>query len=1137
MVTFTNAAASEMRQRILDAIYRKIEEDPDDTHLQKQITLLGKANICTIHSFCLDIIKNNFFEIDISPNFKIGEQAELELLKQDVIEDIMENKYEQEEPIFLKLIDTYTGYQKDDELKELVLKIYNYIQSSPFPEKWLQEQIEELNLDKDFGSTKWGEVILQEVQEEVDSAKLELNNIKKKIEKYPEMEKFLSTITSDIDSINSIIISNWDNAFYKLQDLKWDRWPTDKKVTISVKDEAKEQRNKVKEKIKNITSKILVKDSKEANEDLKEMYSILKGLQELVLEFSKQYNNKKREKNIIDFHDIEHYALKILVDKPENGVEKPSHIAKQYSNKFKEIAIDEYQDSNLVQEYILTMVSNKNNIFMVGDVKQSIYKFRQARPELFLEKYNTYVLKEEPKNKENLKIQLFKNFRSRKNVLDITNTIFTSIMNKELGDIDYNQEEFLNLGADFPKKNEELYKTELNIIETKEEEKEELDEEIQEDEVQRVEKIELEAKLVAKKIKELIEGKYQIWDKDVGYRNITFKDMVILLRATTVQSPVFEKELLELNIPVFSDTSTSYLDTIEIQTILNLLKILDNPLADIPLVSVLKSPIGGFSDNELVQIRINQKHMSFYQSILNYIGIQEDDISIRLRKFIKQLNEWRSKQEYLPLDELIWKIYKDTGYFHYVSLMPNGQLRQANLKLLFEQAKQYETASFKGLYNFIHFMDKLKLNHGEIGSAKIIGENEDVVRIMSIHKSKGLEFPVVFLCNIGKQFNMQDLNQKILLHQDLGLGPNYIDSEMRIEYPTLAKEAIKLKLKRENLAEEMRILYVGLTRAKEKLVLVGTTNDIEKDFFKKTEKLELYSSHTNKINQNVIKPYNSYLDWIELVYLNQKEEIQKILELKTYTKDEILNKTENEPLVKPIELKYMQINNEKFKEIQEKLDWKYPYQNQVSIPTKTSVTKIKEEQNTEELDIQKVQMQIPNFMKDDIPVTPARRGTLTHLCLQELDEKQEYTIEKIQNLIQILLDTNRITQKEAQAIQIQKIVNYTKSKLYKQLQNAKIIKKEQPFYVQLPANEIIDTISTQKVLVQGIIDLYYENNQGELILVDFKTDYVENNDENILIKKYEKQLKLYQYALEESLQRKVNKIIIYSIYLDKEIKI
>ena len=774
VVTFTNAAASEMRERVLDAIYKKLEDNPDDDNLQRQITLLNKASICTIDSFCLEVVRNNFYELDnISPNFRIADTAEIELLKQEVIEDIFEAKYEEENEDFTKLINTYTSYRDDTPLKELILKIYSYIQSNPFPEKWLHEKIEMFNLKDelgiDFANTPWGEELLKEINDELIDSLTSLETVSNSLYCEPELEKFWQTIRNDIDMLQTLKnnLGAWDKAYEINQNLKFVTWPR-QKVDSEIKDNAKIERDEVKKKLSKVLDKILICDSKQANEDIYDMYKILSKLEKIILEFGKEFLKRKRDKNIVDFNDIEHLALNILL-KEENGKIIPTEVAKRYQEKFVEIAIDEYQDSNLVQEYILNSVSNGNNVFMVGDVKQSIYKFRQAMPELFLDKYQTYQNKEYRKQEDNLKIQLFKNFRSREKILKFTNIIFQDIMSSILGDIEYNEEEYLNLGADYLEINQDL-KTEIDVINIAEEQDSEVKEKQEDEEQERFEDVELEAKFVANKIKKLIDEKFQVWDRKKNtYRDIEYKDIVVLLRSTSNLAPLYEQEILSQDLLVFSDSSQEYLDSIEIQTTMSLLKIIDNPIQDIPLVTVLRSFIGKFSDDELVQIRLSDKFDDFYTCMKKASIDVGKELKEKIENFLGKLESWRKEQEYLALDELIWKIYMDTGFYNYVGLMPNGNLRQANLKMLFQKAKKYENANFKGLYNFINFIDKLKLSSGDLGSAKLIGENDNVIRIMSIHKSKGLEFPVVFLSSTGKQFNLMDLNQNLLLHQDMGI--------------------------------------------------------------------------------------------------------------------------------------------------------------------------------------------------------------------------------------------------------------------------------------------------------------------------------------------------------------------------------
>ena len=882
---------------------------------------------------------------------------------------------------------------------------------------------------------------------------------------------------------------------------------------------------------------------------------------------------------MVDFSDVEHFALKILLD--ENG--NPTEIAKKYQSKFDEIAIDEYQDSNLVQEYILTSISKGNNIFMVGDVKQSIYKFRQARPDLFLSKYKTYKLKQNKTENDDLKIQLFKNFRSRKEVLDFSNLIFSKIMTEELGELNYTEEEYLNLGADYKDTGEDL-KTEIDIItidnKEDEEEPEELEVEVDENEdtqdeefkteVERKEDIEVEAMFVANKIKQLIDNKFQVYDaKAKEKRDIKYKDIVVLLRSTKISAPIFEKKIIKLGIPVFSDSSSEYLESLEIQTIMNLLKIIDNPLQEIPLVATMRSTIGGFTDNELVEIRLSDKYDNFYNTLLKSKKDVSEQLRNKINKFLEQIEMWRKEQEYLSLDELIWKIYNDTGYFNYVGLMRNGELRQANLKMLFERAKQCESISFKGLYNFINYIEKIKTSSKDMDSAKIIGENDDVVRIMSIHKSKGLEFPVVILANSGKQFNLQDLNSKILLHPELGIGVKYIDYDMQITYDTLSKRAIKNKMKIETLSEEMRVLYVALTRAKEKIIITGLAKKEKQD--KMLENVEKY----DELNIMLLSKSKSYLDWITLVHLYYEQTMESLATWNVLQKEDIIKmcatqepeKEENKTDEILKKLNEFKIEDVKANEIQKLLEYQYKYSDATIIPTKTSVTEIKEmkksalgekskkeaentkmkqcvfrEENESEKEniVSKVEFPKPKFLQSDekTEISNAEKGTLIHLCMQKLDiNKKEYTIQDVKELLDKLVAKKTITEQEANAINIKKIYQFTKSNIWQEMTEAQVVEREKPFYINIPAQEIYEKDLEEKVLVQGVIDLYYISSNGELVLVDFKTDYVPDKNEQILIERYSSQLQLYKRALESATGKRVDKTYIYSTYLEKEIKI
>ncbi len=1230
VVTFTNAAASEMRERILDAIYKKLEEDPNNEHLQRQITLLNLSNICTIDSFCLEVVKSNFYELEnMSPNFRIADTPEIELLKEEVLEDLFEEKYEQEDEDFASLITTYTTYRDDTPLKDLVKKIHNYIYSNPFPQKWLHEKVEMFNLkeqglmEKDFKETIWGSELLKELEEECIRDMDVLDDVQNSLSGDNDLDVYYQIILSDINQIKNLknSLDSWDKAYEVSKNTTLVKWST-KRIKSEIKDEAKKMRDMVKTNFNDKRSQILISNSLGATQDLYDMYQKLHKLENLINEFDTRFSNKKRERNIVDFTDVEHMALHILV-KEENIENKtcvvPTEIAKKYAEKFQEIAIDEYQDSNEVQEYILSSVSRGNNIFMVGDVKQSIYKFRQAMPELFLKKYKTYENVKDENKKDDIdlnlelskdayqkgtKIQLFKNFRSRGNVLKFTNLIFENIMSEELGDVNYTEEEYLNLGATDFKENGQDLKTEIDIIDTANTEnfegiqktnyensyiedfdyiEDEFDEEDEDNqgfkqEREHLEDIEIEAKYIANKIKELITQGFQVYDRKAKeFRNICPKDIVILLRSTKNKANIYEQELIKKNLPVFSDSTQEYLNTVEIETIMSLLKIIDNPIQDIPLVTVLRSPIASFTDNELVQIRLSDKYDNFYECMQKAKVNVDINLKNKIGDFLNKLEDWRKEQEFLALDELIWKLYLDTGYYNYVGLMPNGVQRQANLKVLFERAKQYESASFKGLYNFINFIEKLKLSSGDLGSAKIIGENDDVIRIMSIHKSKGLEFPVVFLANSNKQFNKQDIRKDdVLLHQKYGLGIKYIDYNMQLRYETIARQLVKTKIEEENLSEEMRILYVALTRAKEKIYITATGKDIGKKMETLQKNVEIYQKENGKIKSGVLKKGISYLEWILQVYLYNKEKTEEMAKINILQKAELKDlwqKKEDEVAEKTDIEKELDLSKDVFlsdkvmaESVRKNLEFKYPFEMSTKLQTKMSVSEIKKRQGEEILEdengILDIQLAKPKFLQEDSerPLTGAQKGTIMHLCMQRLDINKDYDFKDVERFVNDLEQNNIITKKEREAIYLQNIYKYTQSSIWKELRTAKKIEREKPFYILLPSEEIyknnqndfennekifegeekedisnLKNGNTDKILVQGIIDLYYINQNDELVLLDYKTDFARSEEQ--LVKKYKVQLDIYKRALQMALGRKVDKVYIYSLYLQKAISV
>lgn len=1201
VVTFTNAAASEMKEKLLNKLYEAIDKEPDNKNLQRQINLINRAHISTIHSFCLDVIRNNFFELGISANFRVGDETEIEIMKEEAIEKVFEDNYESENEDFQLLLNMYTSYKDDKPLKDIILKMYDFIASIPFPEKWLDDAIKDYDVkEKDFSDTKWGKIIIDYTKSTIEGYLKNLEQAKKTLEGNQNLIDFYENIKKEIVFYQTIDYSSWDKIFYQINSKEKNDWPRKSKLDEYEK-ELKEEAKKIRDSVKNDFEKKLLKlysySSDDAILDITSMKKILIIIQKLLNEFKTEFTDRKREKNVVDFSDIEHLALKLLIN--EDGTK--TEIAKKYD--FEEIMCDEYQDSNLVQEQILKSVSNGHNIFMVGDVKQSIYRFREARPDLFLNKYEMYKPANgtEKELKDDTKILLYKNFRSRENVVDFVNTVFQSIMSKALGEIDYTKNEYLNFAASFDEPKIDC-RTEIYVIETENQEieedtsknikgvessentieafsniakvqenmagenvkekndentkariekntKEKIDEEIENDDEIAVDKAVLEARLIAKKIKEL------------NQQGIEYKDIAILLRSPSVTAPVYEKELTEEGIPIFTDTSEDYLSSIEIDTIMSLLKIIDNPLQDIPLVTVMRSVIGGFSDNELIEIRLHKNVGAYYYAVKSVLEDKEEsELKWKVQEFAQLIDEFRKVEKELPLDEFIWKIYSETGYYHYVRLMPNGKLRQANLRKLFEKAKEYEKISFKGIFNFITFIEKVasKKSSG-FTEAKIIGENDNVVRIMSIHKSKGLEFPICIIGNAGKRFNLKDMQDKIIYDQDVGIGVNFIDKKALIEYPTLTKQAINLKARKEMISEEMRVLYVALTRAKEKLIIVGCDKKAKENIEKISSQIQSYYpvEKPEKINPSLVEKYIRYLDWIELVLefsegfkeQNVKFEIVNKESLKNEEKEE---KSNEKTLLDQDLNKY---DKEKYKKVDELLTWKYPKETSEDIPGKTSVTALKNQAMkinkdgkleiiSENINKDVTSANINNDnLKDENEIEKSNINNNTNIKKFILDEKDEklkanekgslihLVMQKIENCnIEETIEKLTVTEKEKKFLLENKsiIESYIKSDLFKELQEAKEIHKEEAFYMNVKYKH-------SDVLVQGVIDLYYINKNDELILVDYKTD--KNINDEILKERYQNQLLMYKTALEKSLKRKVNKTYIYSTELNKEVKI
>ena len=1198
VVTFTSAAAAEMRERIADAISKALEVNPNSKVLQRQLTLLSRANITTMHSFCLDVIKNYYHIINLDPTFRIADETENTLLKLEVINDMFEDYYESEDEDFRNLIEAYSTSKDDEKLKNIVLDLYRFSMSGPWPEKWLKDSAESFNIEtiEELNKTAWIQILKENIYIEVSGYIRTLEKAIELINDTDGLEPYLQTFNDELNMFKSIIESlNYgiEEIYKEISSVNFGRLKSVKKDKVSdidVLEVVKSIRDSIKKK-----SVKLIEDSfsisiEEALEGIKNSYPYMKMLSKLTLDFIDRFKIKKRERNLLDFNDLEHLCLKILINYDEEGNIIPSSVSEGFREYFDEVLVDEYQDSNNVQEAIIDLVSRKSlenpNVFMVGDVKQSIYRFRQAKPELFLDKYNRYPLEEGSLNR---KIQLYKNFRSREEVISGVNYIFKEVMSKTVGELEYTDDEALNLGANYKENEDEntiiAGPIEIHILDKSgnkdslEEDKIEevnLGEEVKEEE-EDVDAITLEARIVAKRIKELLNpdfntGKiYKVLDKETGeYRPLKYKDIVILLRATKNWSEIFLEELGYEGIPIYADTGTGYFETIEIRTIMSLLKIIDNPMQDVPMISVLRSPLVSFNAEELGDIRLLNKEKYFYEIIKEVSEDQyevNEELKSKCKIFINNIEKWRKKAIYTPIDEFIWYLYMDTAYYGYVGAMPNGKLRQANLKILFQRAKQFEQTSFKGLFNFINFINKLRSSSGDMGSAKVLGENEDVVRIMSIHKSKGLEFPVVFTSGFGKQFNLMDLNKSILYHDDLGFGPDYVDLEKRISYSTLAKEAIKKKILFETLSEEMRILYVAFTRAKEKLIITGATKNLEKSI---SRWMSAAALDREIVPASEVLKGKSYLDWVGMALCKHRDG-EKLREFIGANNSGVVNDfstwkvkmwSKSDLIVEKDEVAVDEINEDDLfikkevdridEEIKRRLDYKYYYKSAEGLPSNVSVSDLKRSLYEHEDDdvitvniFRDKEVLKPKFLQEKRGLSASERGTAVHFIMQKLSLDKVSTREEIKNQIENMKDYNLLSEEEVKAVERTNFLGFFKSELGKRMMNAynegNLLKRELPFYTEISSLEIDNTLekekyTNEKVRLQGIIDCIFEEN-NEIVLLDYKTDYVVEGMEEEVIDKYRIQLKYYKDAVEKITGKKVKESYLYLFGLNKAVRI
>lgn len=1208
VVTFTKAAAAEMRGRIGEALQQKLEQTPDDDNLQRQIGLLHNAQITTIDSFCQHIIRNYFHVIDLDPMFQVGDETDLKIMKEAVLGEVLEQKYadarQKENQVFLDAMQMFATGRTDKEIESIVLKLYELAQSYPFPDEQLEQWKNSYALRsvEEMEQTEWMEKYIADVQMivaecekkafaayqiSVDGVGLEAYTptIQTEWQQIKELRK-CKTLQELCDGIGKI-------SFGRLSAIRGNKH--DKELQEQIKALRASYRDKG---IEQLQKEMLAEPPEEMLAMMQQMDAPVRELVQLTIDFGKAFAEKKREDGIIDFADMEHFALQILVTRDEDGNSVPSATAKELQEYYEEIMTDEYQDSNYVQEMILTSISRGPEqspyLFMVGDVKQSIYQFRLARPDLFMEKYHAYDTEEGG----NRRIDLRQNFRSRASVLESANYIFERIMRQDFGGIAYDDAAKLVPGAVFdPCEERTADQTEIILLNMDAQEDNDFG------------KRELEAMAIGQKIRDMVQGDHPMYVSDKGgYRPIEYRDIVILLRSMKGWTEEFQETLADMGIPAMAPKKTGYFATLEVQTMLNLLRVIDNPRQDIPFVAVLRSPIYGLQDEELAKIAAERSGLQYLDNIWAYCDRHEDVLSEKLSDLLDTLQEYRRKAETVSVYELLREIYEETGYYALMSAMPGGEQRSANLDILLQQAIEFAENGHRGIFGFCRYIEMLKKSDIDFGEATV-GTVANAVQLVSIHKSKGLEFPVVFVAGMGKQFNKQDMRKKLLLDVDYGVGANYVDLEERLYKPTVMKRFIARQMLENSLSEEVRILYVALTRAKEKLILTGTVKGIE-------NKLQSWDLTGASLQHSALLGAATYLDWIMPALaarpifgqcisqvsdgkgqdpsdLQENEMAQETED--PSVKDRVLyDSTDQDPLfrlevicadaqiageMEQLEhillrreaLKHQDITKECDAELAEQLrcqrEYQYPYANEQKLPVKISVTELKrrameqqkmavraevpEDEVTETVpgtadrqtgieDEAVYDIPQPKFRQTKESIGAAERGTLYHFVMEHLPYEQMGDHFTAEMMLAQMQKAGLLREEERNCLKPQKFDRFMQSVLGKRMQQAAkrgALRREQQFMLEIPVMELYPELESEEtVLVQGIIDACFEED-GEWVLVDYKTDYVRYGMEQTLVDRYRVQLEQYARALEQLTGMKVREQIIYSFALDKHIPV
>ena len=1170
VVTFTKAAAAQMKDKIRKALDSMLDENPGDVNLLRQITLLNNAQITTIDSFCLWIIRNHFPEVNLDPGFRIMDEGEKKLIENDVLEDVLEEFYAEADEEFFNLVDAFGMGRDDSGLVSIIDKIYRFSRSNPWIDEWFDECM------KVYDDETYDNPAIKELHDSIINA---LHDYRDKYNRLVAIcsepagpAAYTSALQSDLLGINEMINSqDFGELGRKVRTFSFEALSRKKDAGADpdIKEYIKGQRKLFKDYIGRLNDKIFLKDDEGIFADMQGAGIQIRTLLKVAKVYAKRVSEVKREKGIIDFNDMEHLALSILVKK-EDGKLVYTETADKLANRFEEILIDEYQDSNQLQEVILNAVSKtrlsgeNNNIYMVGDVKQSIYKFRLACPELFIEKYDTYS-----ETGDNVRIELQKNFRSRENVLECANDVFSHIMNKNFSGIGYDESVRLNAGFPYPEYSDSNYGDDANkstdvILISSENEEEATTRE-------------LEADRLAKLIEGIVSSGVNVYDADENiYRPAEYRDIVILTRSVTGWADTFADALMDRGIPAYTDSSTGYFSVREIQVILSMLTIVDNPVQEISLAAAMMSYFGGFTAAELGMVRKlgrehadKNVHNNLYEHLKVTAGLGEvvaahgkaiaaDDLNIKRLSgkcalFLAKLTEYRDKSSVEPLYDLCWEMIYDSGYYDYVGTMPAGAQRQANLNVLLERAAGYGKSSYSGLFNFLRYIERLKKFDEDFAEGAASLDNENLVRIMSIHKSKGLEFPIVILAGAHKSINFMDATAPVLVDQNLGIAVDYVDLERRTKTPTIIKGAMARRIVRESIAEEERLLYVAMTRAREKLIVTGVVKDADKTLDKyraKSEELATDGTLSYADSENI----KNYLDMIMPVCLMDSDKLKGSFKVMVDDgENSWADVSEAGEMVDEIK----EAVSDKNLTVQTETSVTYPLLDELPeyVPDdnaagrmKLTVSQLKAMQAEDESEenaymdesvktalkkeaCDETNSIVPKFISgEEVKLAANERGSAYHRVMECLDYSVSVNLDGVKADINRMLETGKMNELQVKSVNpwgINTIVQSDTGRRVANAMNNGSVRREQPFVFEYEGQ-----------LIQGIIDLYFEEG-GELVLVDYKTDRVMKNEagEKELVRRYAIQLDYYAKALTQLTGKKVKEKIIYSFALGKGLSV